>query len=272
MNCIVCKNSRKEKMFKGLVRCEGCGLVYYDNKLEKTDLKNLYQEKYFSGEEYYDYKKDKATIQRNFQHRLRDMNRYVKKGDLFEIGCAHGFFLEVAKEFFSVSGIDIAEEPTNFARKNLRLDAATGNYPDLKVGKKRDVFCMWDTIEHLEKPDAFIEKISLELNSGGYLFLTTGDIASLVAKTRGPKWRMIHPPTHLYYFCPDTISKLLKNYGFEVIKITHPGIFRSLRQILYSLLFLDKKGFKKLKKMFSKINIPIYINTFDIMMVTARKK
>ena len=59
---------------------------------------------------------------------------------------------------------------------------------------------MWDTIEHLKRPDLFVQKAAADLRPGGLIALTTGDIGSLNARLRGARWRMIHPPTHLHYF------------------------------------------------------------------------
>lgn len=271
MSCIICKESEERKIFKNLNQCKKCNLVYF-KKEENVDVGSLYQEGYFSGEEYFDYKNDKLILQKNFARCLREIRKYIKSGKLFEIGCAYGFFLDLAKKYFSVEGIDIAKHPTTYAKNELGLTVSTGHYTECTLDKKYDVFCLWDTIEHLESPEKFIEKISSELNPGGYLFLTTGDIGSLLAKARGKKWRMIHPPTHLFYFSKSTITKLLKKYGFGVIKITHPGIYRSFKQILYSLFFLNKKKpSKMIGGLINKFDIPIYINTFDIMMVIAKK-
>lgn len=271
MSCIICKESRECGIFENLTQCKKCGLVYY-NKSNDLAVNALYQEGYFKGEEYLDYENDKSIIQKNFNCRLKDILKYINKGELFEIGCAYGFFLEMAKKYFSVSGIDITEKPTEFARVELSLDVKTGDYLNSSVEKKKDIFCMWDTIEHLENPELYINKVSSEINTGGYLFITTGDIGSLLARFRGKKWRMIHPPTHLYYFSKSTISKLLKEKGFEVVKITHPGVYRSLKQILYSLFFLNKRNPSKMSQLIlNKLDFPIYINTFDIMMVIAKK-
>lgn len=271
MACIICKESVEKRIFRNLTQCENCSLIYYSNP-KKSELKDLYQEGYFAGEEYLDYKNDKSIIQKNFYCRLKEIRRYIKEGNLFEIGCAYGFFMDLAKKYFSVEGVDITEKPTMFAKNELGLNVETGSYLDLNFENKKDVFCMWDTIEHLEKPEDFIAKISSELRVGGYFFLTTGDIGSLLAKARGKKWRMIHPPTHLYYFSADTITKLLKQHGMQVVSITHPGVYRSLKQILFSLFFLNKKRVPGIcETILNKLDFPVYINTFDIMMVIAKK-
>ncbi len=272
MSCIICKESKENKIFKELTQCSSCGLIYYKSKSKPSNLDNLYQENYFTGEEYLNYKSDKYIIQKNFHYRIKDILKYIRKGNLFEIGCAYGYFLDLARKYFSVQGVDVTIVPTFFAKNNLGLNVKTGNYLELIIKSRKDIFCMWDTIEHLDKPDEFINKISNDINKGGYLFLTTGDIGSILAKIRGDKWRMIHPPTHLYYFSKKTITKLLENNGFEVVSISHPGIYRSLKQIIYSLFFLKNKKIPKIfEKILNKLGLPIYINTFDIMMVVAKK-
>lgn len=272
MRCIICESDQKSNLYRGLVKCQRCGLVFFDGSISPEDHKKLYRESYFKGEEYFNYQEDKNILQKNFKSRLKNILRFKKQGSLFEVGCAYGYFLELAKKYFTVEGVDICERPTSFARKTLGLNVHTGNYLGLKLAEKKDVFCLWDTIEHLRNPQEFIEKISRDLKPGGYLFLTTGDIGSLMAKIRGKKWRLIHPPTHLFYFSPKTIEKLLAKYGFRIIKIKYPGIHRSSRQILYSLLYLNRKNnSEKSYKNLGLLDIPFYFNIFDIMMIIAKK-
>jgi 2-polyprenyl-3-methyl-5-hydroxy-6-metoxy-1,4-benzoquinol methylase len=278
MNCIICSKSDSNEIYPGLTRCNNCGLIFFNNKLSEDEVKDLYKEEYFKGSEYLNYQEDKKIIQKNFGARLKNIKKIIPNGDLFEIGSAYGFFLELAKVFYKVEGIDITEQPTNFARESLHLNVHTGNYLSHINDSKRDIFCMWDTIEHLPNPDKFIEKISKEIKTGGYLFITTGDIGSMLAKIQKRKWRMIHPPTHLFYFSKKSITKLLKNNGFKVESISHPGIYRSSKEIVHGLLFLNKqpKGIdykirKAILKFFEYFDFPVYLNTFDIMMVIAKK-
>lgn len=273
MKCIICGNSDHRELFDGIVKCSDCGLVFFNQDIPEEEIKRLYDEGYFKGEEYCDYEEDKQILQKNFESRLKDILRYKKQGSLFEIGSAYGYFLETAKKYFEVAGIDITEKPTAFAREKLSLNVRTGDYLNFELPEQKDIFCMWDTIEHLKDPHKFIEKISREVKPGGYLFLTTGDIASFVPKMQGRRWRLIHPPTHLYYFSRDTIKKLLEQNGFEVVKIKHPGFRRSLSQIIYALLYLKRrKNSERAKKLLKIFDFPIYINTFDIMHVIAKKK
>ena len=130
---------------------------------------------------------------------------------------------------------------------------------------------MWDTIEHLENPKEFIKKIYNDLDLGGHLFITTGDAGSLLAKIRRENWRIIHPPTHIFYFSKKTITKLLEQCGFRVVKISHPGVYRSLSQTYYSLFLLKRSGGQMKVEKIKKIDMPVYFNTYDIMMIAAKK-
>jgi hypothetical protein len=271
--CIICNNTKFKKIHGELIQCCFCSLVFFDKIIEDSELIQLYQEDFFKGEEYFDYESDKRIFQKNFNTRLNDIKYHISHGKLFEIGCAYGFFLDLARNLFDVEGIDIAQEPTEFARSKMGLKVQTGNYLEFRLPEKKDIFCMWDTIEHLKDPHLFLEKISSEIRGGGYLFLTTGDIGSLNARWRGPKWRMIHPPSHLFYFSRQTITQLLSNYGFRVVNIKYPGYYRSLSQMIYSIFFLNRRFDRfKVKKALKMIDFPIYLNLYDIMCVVAQKK
>jgi hypothetical protein len=101
----------------------------------------------------------------------------------------------------------------------------------------------------------------------------TGDIGSLNARIRGKKWRMIHPPTHLQYFSADTMRALLRRHGFEVIHLSHPGVVRNLRSILYYVLVwrTRKRGLYDALSRSRIFDLRLNINFFDIMFVIARR-
>ena len=161
-----------------------------------------------------------------------------------------------------------------YAAETLHVPAVQGNYLDMDLGRRYDLMVMWDTIEHLKRPDLFIGKIAKDLKPGGLLALTTGDIDSLNARWRGPKWRLIHPPTHLHYFSVNTITTLLDRYGFDVVHVSHPGNARTLRWIFYAVTVLRMKKPKlyELLPAWRLFDLGIVVNLFDIMFVVARRR
>ena len=275
--CVVCRNKAQEfrPFWPGLKECCHCGHIMADLNIQDIELKNLYSNKYFAGEEYCDYLHDRKVFDKQFKSRLRDIIKLKSGGKLIEIGCAYGFFLSLAQKQFHVIGYDISEEPVRYARDELGLDARCEDFLDAQIESLSiDVVVMWDVIEHLSRPDLFVDKISEVLKPGGLLFMTTGDIGSFIPRIRKEKWRLIHPPTHIHYFNQDTIAKMLDNAGLGIEKLRHVGPHRSIRQIAFSLLALGKTKQSNIYNIISNSpigDISFALNTYDIMLVVAKK-
>ncbi|MGQ9649503.1 MAG: class I SAM-dependent methyltransferase [Phycisphaerae bacterium] len=274
--CLVCSHQGFEPFLDILAKCPICGFV--TARLEHPiDALQIYEGAYFTGQEYLDYLGDEAFLKRNFRRRLEHILKRCPRGHLLEIGSAYGFFLDLARAHFQTVGFEVNREAARHARQVLGLDVRTDDFllaEEGAIGGKVDVTVMWDVIEHLERPDRFLARIAELSRPGAILCLTTGDIGSALARWRGRKWRMIHPPSHLHYFDRNTITRLLANHGFEVIDIRAIGVARSLRQILYSLFVLGLRlpvAYRVLEKV-----IPaawgLTLNTFDIMQVTASRR
>ncbi|MBI4579971.1 MAG: class I SAM-dependent methyltransferase [Planctomycetes bacterium] len=273
--CLVCGATSLEPHLEFLLKCASCGFV--TARLDSpTDARALYEGAYFKGEEYLDYAADEAFFKRNFRRRLTQVLERRQGGRLLEIGAAYGFFLDLARPYFDVVGFEVNGEAARFGRDKFAVDIRTDDFLAVGVddiGGPVDVTVMWDVIEHLERPDRFIEHVAAMSKPGATLHITTGDIGSLLARLRGRKWRMIHPPTHLHYFDRRTLPRLLAKYGFRTLDVRSVGVARSFRQILYSILVLHlrrPRAYEVLAR-----HIPpawgFRLNTRDIMQVTAAR-
>lgn len=279
--CLVCGSSDFKSIYNNtLLKCGSCSFVTANMEIDPEELKAVYTENYFKGEEYLDYLRDKEILQTNFQKRLKKINRLIglnKVTKVLEIGCAYGFFGEVLSKKLpqtSYVGYDIVPEAIEYGSNELKLNIHCEDYLNVEhSGTFTDVF-MWDVIEHLPNPEDFIQKAAAELEQNGRIYITTGDIDRFIPRMKKEKWRMIHPPSHLHYFSKKSISKLLESKGFEVVNVSYPPVYRSIRLMYYSLFMLRKKPSKFIEKIYKlipeKANIPL--NTYDIMFVIARKK
>jgi SAM-dependent methyltransferase len=276
--CLVCGGRMQPSSLPGLVRCDSCGFVSANLTLAEEEIAALYDRGYFRGDEYLDYAAEEDSLRLNFQGRLHTLRRVVpdlRERDIFEIGCAYGFFLDEARHFAkSVAGIDISQDAIAYGRSKFAFDVQQGDYLNRDLGKKPGVIAMWDTVEHLQRPDLFIAKAKDDLQPGGVLALTTGDIGSVNARLRGAKWRMIHPPTHLHYFSTGTMKLLLDRHGFDVVHLSHPGISRRLRSILYYVLVwrTRKTELYDALSRWRVFDLRVTVNMFDIMYVIARRR
>lgn len=277
--CIVCQSRHSDRAYAGLMRCSSCGHVCADMNYDELALKGLYAKGYFFGEEYSDYLADRDAIQKNFNQRLKVLCSHIdifRHKHLLEIGCAYGFFLEIARNSFeTVKGFDITVEGIAYAAKQLKVDVTCADFLQHNFGARRfDVVCMWDTIEHLQNPHLYIEKIAGLTESGALIAITTGDIESFNACINKSRWRLIHPPTHLHYFSRKTLERMLQRYGFDIIYNRYCGFYRSIDMAAYRMFMLKKKWSKAYRLIHESWvgKVHFYLNLFDIMYVIARKR
>ena len=276
--CLVCGGAcAPAPALPGLLQCATCDFVTADVALTEQEQATLYGPDYFHGQEYLDYTLERDALRANFRGRLATMRAIdpaLPRARLLEIGCSYGYFLELAAAAVGTAqGIDVAEDAVAQARAKLNVDAMAGSYVETAYAQPFDWIVMWDTIEHLLRPDRFVAKAAADLKPGGFIAFTTGDIGSLNARLRGRRWRMIHPPTHLHYFSAATAQRLLAAHGFEVVHMSRPGTTRSVRSILYILLAL-RMGRPRWYEAIGRLplaRLSFALNLGDIMFVIARR-
>jgi SAM-dependent methyltransferase len=236
--CVVCGETATHPYCLGVVRCRGCGLVFAERVPDALETQSLYQREYFFGGEYFDYAAERAALERNFRDRLEGLPGLVHPAArVVELGCAYGYFLNLIKDRVAWHlGFDPSADGVAFARRSLEVNATTADFVTFPLEPASvDLVFMWDVIEHLSRPDDVLRKVSEVLAPGGHVALTTGDVSSWLARMRGGRWRMIHPPTHVYYFSPSTLERLLDRYGLEVRRVRRPAIHRNLGSALSQL-------------------------------------
>jgi SAM-dependent methyltransferase len=282
--CIVCGSKEFQPYCPGLVRCNSCGLVVAEMIPTAAELDELYQRDYFFGMEYSDYKADRPALEKNFKRRIRSLKPYIKPDSfVVEVGSAYGYFLNLVKSISGKHvGFDVSREGVDYANKELGLNTTNEDFLDYKfTNSSVDLVAMWDVAEHLTRPDEYVKKAAKILKKDGCLTLTTGDIGKLVPRIKGAKWRMIHPPTHVYYFDAKTMTQLLEKHGFGVKSIKYKSIYRNTGSVINQLIYAKKALDKSTKLLetakwiaekthLTRINVPL--NTFDIMEVIAVKK
>lgn len=282
--CIACGGTKFNPYGKDIVECNTCKLVVAKEIPTFAQLKKLYEEDYFFGMEYSDYTVDRPALEKNFRQRIRFLGKYLyPEAKVLEVGCAYGYFLDLIKDKISWhKGYDVSKEGVEYASKELKLNTTTDDFLADKEVKDNtiDLVCMWDVMEHFGEPDKHVAKAAKLLKKGGALCFTTGDVGSFVARQRGDKWRMVHPPTHIYYFNVDSAKRLLTKHGLKVTSVRHKATYRNAGSVFQQLIINKKAqnrspkllevGYKVAQKIYAdRINFPL--NLYDVMEVTAIK-
>jgi 2-polyprenyl-3-methyl-5-hydroxy-6-metoxy-1,4-benzoquinol methylase len=252
-----------------ILRCRECGLGRTEAR--EFDPTGYYTKDYFSGghgDGYADYVGAEPVLRREFAHCVGFIRRRVPAGRLLELGCAYGFFLQEAREHFDVAGIEIAADAAAHCRAH-GLDVRTGVADEAAMAElgPADVIVLLDVIEHLPDPRATVALCARHLAPGGALVLTTGDFASPVARLSGPRWRLMTPPQHLWFFTSSSIGRMCAASGLHVEALDHPWKLVPLSLIRFQLRRMA--GLPPEQQAAGSACLPV--NLFDAMRVVARK-
>lgn len=272
-DCILCGSlDQSDLLFelaRTILRCRRCGLVYSATGSSSTH--DDYSESYYREGVYSDYLGDRHAIHRNARRRLSRLRDFTDGRKLLDVGCATGFFLEAAQaEGWSVRGLEVSTYASEYARLQLGLDVQTGSIvsPPREL-TQFDAITMWDTIEHLQRPDLALNNIRQLLLPGGVLVFSTGDYNSILRRLSGKRWRLFADPTHNFFFTKQTLDRMLRQTGYQILSIDHYGKWVSLSLMLHQSP-LPLKG--QLRRWLSnhRWNPSLYVNLRDVVTVYAR--
>ena len=275
-NCILCGGAYGDCTIPGLVKCDSCGFVSANLSLTTEELKEIYSHRYFQGEEYADYIADRPVIERHFRARLSTLLEICAEPGtkhLLEIGCAYGFFLNVASAMFAtVEGIDISTDAISFARTQ-NLSVSEQDFLDYAPFYPPDLICMWDTVEHLTHPVAYIDKAAQLLTTRRSAH--DNDRRHRKLRRQGSR-RSLAPdsssqPSPL--FRQGKSDKVSGTPGFTVRYAGSDGQLRSLDTIAYVVLMIKhhQPAIYKALQRTGLLKFAVYLNLFDIMYLIAEK-
>jgi SAM-dependent methyltransferase len=259
-----------EKNGCGIQRCEICGLGR--SETSGFDPARYYTKSYFSGEHsdgYQDYVGEEKVLRREFARTVAFIRKFRPGGRLIELGCAYGFFLQEAKPYFEVAGIELAAEAAAHARRSgLNVLDGVADETNMQRLGAADAIVMLDVIEHLPDPAATLALCERHLNPGGVIVLTTGDFGSLYARLAGTRWRLMTPPQHLWFFTPESLKRLGQKLGLRLLAADHPWKIVPLSLILFQLRRMLGLGVGATQAV-GQVGLPV--NLFDAMRIVLQK-
>jgi len=148
---------------------------------------------------------------------------------LLDVGCDTGEFIEAAKRLYGVeaSGIDISERAVAEARatgRDVRCCAVEDAPDDLRG---YDLVTAIDVLEHTAHPVEVLRQCGERLNAGGYCYIETPNLDSIVyrgglalCRMSGGRpasvFRRLFPPEHMVHFCPASLLRAAELGGLDV--------------------------------------------------------
>jgi SAM-dependent methyltransferase len=255
-----------------IMRCTACGVGHAVVGAFNPDC--LYNSDYFTGKvrhAYVNYAGSEKVLRHEFQRQVGFLRKFVQRGKLLEIGCAYGFFLQQAKLFFDVYGVEVSAEAVEFCHATglPNVWRAPSNGDLFQEIGELDAIVLLDVIEHIDDVVGTM-KLALErLRPHGVILITTGDWDSLLARLTGASWRLIAPPYHLWYFTRKSLGKMLAQFDCKEEHFSHPWKFVPLELIIDQLGTMVGRQLI-LPSLFSRGGVPA--NLYDAMRVVYRKQ
>ena len=147
---------------------------------------------------------------------FRRLNRQVV---LLDVGAGWGHFVFAGRQTaFQAEGIEPSERNVAFARQHLGVPVTHGSFLDMTAVDAFDVVTMWDVLEHINEPFAFVQQAYRVLKPGGIVVIKVPDASSGIARFFGKFWHNIGHE-HVNLFGKHTLPLLLERCGFRACKI-----------------------------------------------------
>ena len=231
--CPVCNSSNNldKVIFRNETRtvkkCSECNTIYLN--IEKTPISD-YSESYFF-EDYKNqygktYLEDFDSIKNQGLRRAKIMWKLATHTvpALLDIGCAYGPFLAAAKETgFSPYGTDISKSATDYVSEKLGFSAFHGDFTTTDFQKQFDAVSMWYVIEHFENLDTVLNKVNSLLKNKGIFAFSTPSASGVSGRFKTKNFLQNSPVDHYSIWSFKSAKKVLKKYGFKILKIQSTG-------------------------------------------------
>lgn len=159
---------------------------------------------------------------------LHLLDRYdVLECTLIDIGGGYGIFCEEVRKISEVP-ILVIEPSESLAsvcsQKGLPvIQAFLENINKDDIPSSRKVFVCFELFEHLHSPSAFIKCLWGMMKPGDFFILTTLSGTGFDIELLGEHSKSVHPPHHVTFFNPTSISTFLGRNGFDVLLVETPG-------------------------------------------------
>jgi len=150
-----------------------------------------------------------------------------RHGRLLDVGCSAGLFSELARAAgWKVLGIEPSSWLADRARERLGDAVLCARFEDVDLPPGSfDAVCLWDVLEHVPDPEAFLARAAAALRPGGLLALNVPNLQSWIARTLGRRWPLLLPE-HLFFFSPASLRLLLGRQGIAAPELRlHPVFF-----------------------------------------------
>lgn len=238
INCDLCGKDDSKIIFENVhdtnlwlpgkfnvVQCKNCGLNYVNPQLNPELIQKYYPEKYGP------YKKENSLILKFkkliWSWEKKKIHKLVEhRGNILEIGCARGDFLNFIGNGYNLYGIEMDEKSVQATSEYDNIKVWRGKFEEFNFPNdlKFDLIILFFVLEHLPSVRAAFKKMTSIIAPNGKLLISVPNYNSWDRVIFGKYWNCLDVPRHYFTFTESTIKQYAKNYNFDIIGIKHSAV------------------------------------------------
>jgi len=198
-------------------RCAECGTVLRNPRLPDAYRLSRYEDKILPEDE----KVLRPKSQVHYAFMMRVISRLMPTGSgrrLLDFGCgAGGFLVEARSAGFDVMGLELNRDLGRHVEKSFGIRVFQGLISDPGFADERfNVIISSQVLEHLLDPRATLTRLRAHLEAPGLILIEVPNIRDIREFLRHGS---LMDDSHLFYFSARSLSRLLIDCGFRVLKV-----------------------------------------------------
>lgn len=209
--CLFCKKGGQ------YVKCKQCGMVYLNPVFKDECLEDYYRVNHELQSEIVE--EDSAFYIGLYKKGLDAIEKEVRSGDILDVGCSAGLFLDVAKgSIWNTYGVELNEKEAKHTKDkghtiyNEMVEAIDFNM-------KFDAVTLWDVFEHLKDGGFYLKHLTSLLKKGGVLFLQIPSADSLAARMLKEECNMFDGLEHVNLYSFKSIEVLAAKCHLNIVNM-----------------------------------------------------
>jgi SAM-dependent methyltransferase len=218
-------------------KCVRCHLVYLENPPAYEELEVTYAWEKTSHQAAEEKRKKESALRRGVRvlERYKDelirrdklidlVKQYFPAGPVIDVGCGGGQVMSRLDKKYTPFGIEVSKELSGMAQQITKDRGGRVFCGNALLGLdtfEKNFFAaviMSAYFEHEAAPREVLQKILSILRPGAPLVIKVPNYGCLNRMVTGDKWCGFRYPDHVNYWTPQTIRKILKDTGFEIVR------------------------------------------------------
>lgn len=207
-----------------ICECLNCGLLYTMPRPDKDKIGD-----YYKSEEYYSHQENKKGFipkvyekvkKTNLKHKYKLASKGLNVGTLLDIGCGVGDFLHTAETHgWDCLGVEPSEDAKAIAQKRMKGKIISSEELETLSDGSFDLITMWHVLEHVDDLKWQIVQLQRLVKSSGRVVIALPNYKSYDGQYYKELWAAYDVPRHLNHFNRNTLAKIFKTSGLELIRM-----------------------------------------------------